>query len=210
VNNDGYDDILLGADNADNNGGVDAGDAYLILGRSLMSWNSLTNDNGDFSFDDTSDANLTVRFIGRDANDEASGNVSGAGDVNNDGFDDILIGSLYAAGGGTDSGEAYLILGRSTANWATLTDASGDFNLDNLSDANLTVRFIGRNAADFAGKISGAGDVDDDSYADLLIGADKGDRGGADAGEAYLIRGRSTTDWASLTDASGNYDLEEL
>jgi hypothetical protein len=133
--------------------------------------------------------------------------------VNNDGFDDLLIGAETADGGGGSSGEVYLILGRSTANWDSLTDASGNFNLNNMSDDNLTVRFIGRNATDTAYIVRNAGDANNDGYADLLIGAPYADvTGGAwsNSGEAYLFFGRSTANWASLTDASGNFNMDNI
>jgi hypothetical protein len=210
VDGDGYDDLMMGAAYADG-GGANSGEAYLVLGRSKTNWQALTDVSGDFNLDNTSDANLTVRFIGRNAGDEMGSSVSDVGDVNNDGYKDVILGAHYADGGGSNSGETYLILGRSTTDWATLTDASGNFDLDNLSDANLTVRFIGRNSGDETGySISGTGDVNNDGYDDLLVGAYASDGGGSDAGEAYLILGRSTTDWATLTDASGNFDLDNM
>ncbi len=210
VNGDGMDDLLIGAPYGDG-GGTDSGETYLILGRSKATWQSLIDASGNFNLDIMSDANTTVRFIGRNASDNAGFSASSAGDVNGDGMDDLLIGAPYADGGGTDSGETYLILGRSTANWQALTDANGDFNLDNMSDANNTVRFLGRNASDNAGySVSSAGDVDNDGYADLLIGALYADGGGTDSGETYLILGRSTVTWQTLTDASGNFNLDNL
>jgi hypothetical protein len=212
VNNDGYDDILIAAQNADG-GGTDSGEVYLILGRSTTNWQTLTDANGDFNLDNMSDANGTIRFLGR--NEVATGDkigrwVNGAGDVNNDGYADILIGTEMADGGGTTSGEVYLVLGRSTANWQTLTDAAGDFNLDNMSDANGTVRFIGRNTNERAGGASGAGDVNNDGYDDVLVAAWDAGGGGVQSGEVYIILGRSTANWQTLTDAAGNFNLDNL
>jgi acid phosphatase class B len=211
VNNDGYDDIVIGATVADG-GGSGSGEAYLILGRSTTDWATLTpTTNGDFNLTSISDANLMVRFIGRNAGDQAGFSVSGAGDTNNDGYDDVLLQGVIADGGGSDSGEVYLVLGRSTANWDTLTDASGNFNLDNMSDANMTVRFFGRNAFDYMGHcVYSAGDINNDGYNDTAIGAVGADGGGSASGEAYVIFGRSTTNWATLTDASGDFNMDNI
>jgi hypothetical protein len=210
VDNDGYDDFLIGADWAVGGGG-DTGEAYLIFGRSTADWNTLTDASGNFNMDNMSIANRTVRFLGRNANDDLGDNVGNAGDVNNDGYDDILLGAPEADGGGSNAGEAYLIFGRSATDWSTFTDASGNFNLDNLSKANQTVRFIGRNASDFMGKYAvSAGDVNNDGYDDFLLGAFEADGGGTDAGEAYLIFGRSTARWATFSDASGDFNLDNI
>jgi hypothetical protein len=210
VNNDGYDDILIGSQNEDG-GGTNSGEAFLIMGRSTADWDSLTTAGGDFGLNNMSKANKTVRFIGRNSNDYIAYCLSNAGDVNNDSYDDLLISGQGADDGGNNSGEAYLIFGRSTADWDSLTTAGGDFNLDNMSKANKTVRFIGRNAEDFTGRgLSNTGDVNNDGYDDILIGADYADGGGSNSGEVFLIFGRSTADWDSLTDASGNFNLDNL
>jgi hypothetical protein len=212
VNGDGYNDLLIGSNKADG-GGSASGEVYLILSRSTANWESLTDVNGDFNLDNMSKANLTVRFIGRNSSDEMGVSISSAGDVNGDGYDDILLGAHKAGGGGGSSGEAYLLFGRSTTDWNTLTDASGNFNLDNLSKANKTVRFIGRNGGDTLGigySMSSAGDVNGDGYDDLLMGAESADGGGSGSGEAYLIFGRITADWDTLSDASGNFNLDNM
>jgi len=163
VNNDGYDDILIGAA-LNNDGGSDAGAAYLIYGSSapLISASLST----------------AIEFTGEAAGDRLGRSVSSAGDVNGDGYDDILIGAYLNNDSGSDAGAAYLIYGSSTL----LTSAS-------LSTA---VEFTGEVAGDYAGRsVSSAGDVNGDGYDDILIGADRNDDGGSNAGAAYLIYGSS-------------------
>ncbi len=110
VNNDGYDDILIGA-YGDNDGGVDAGQTYLIFG----------NTSDQFSMDmDLSNADAS--FIGEDNFDWSGYSVAGAGDVNNDGYDDILIGAWGDEDGGSGAGQTYLIFG-----WGT---PPGSFSLN--------------------------------------------------------------------------------
>jgi hypothetical protein len=159
VNGDGYADLLVGA-YGDNEGGYYAGAAYLILGP--------VTGNVDLSAAD-------AKFIGEDSSDLAGYSVASAGDVNGDGYSDILVvAPLYNGGSSVRSGAVYLILGPVT----------GDVD---LSAANA--RFIGESPVD-SGPMSAAsaGDVNGDGYADLLVG----DSGlNLHAGAAYLILTRS-------------------
>jgi hypothetical protein len=180
VNNDGYDDILIGA-SSNNEGGYGAGQTYLILGRPTANWQM------DL---DLSAANAS--FIGEGSYNSSGVSVAGAGDVNNDGFDDILIGAIGSCEGGFQAGQTYLILGRPTANW--------QMDLD-LSEANAS--FIGEESFDMSGySVAGAGDVNNDGYDDILIGAPYNDEKVSNAGQTYLILGRPTVNWQMDLDLS--------
>ncbi|MFX0183760.1 MAG: integrin alpha [Candidatus Hodarchaeota archaeon] len=173
VNKDGYDDIVIGA-NGDEEGGNDAGQTYLILGRPTNQWQR----NIDL-------ANANASFIGEDFFDSSGSSVAGVGDVNKDGYDDILIGASADEEGGVAAGQTYLILGRPTNKW----------QMDmNLAEANAS--FIGENSSDYSGTaVAGAGDVNNDGYNDIVIGAYLNDEGGEKAGQTYLILGRPTIQW---------------
>ncbi|MFC1649844.1 FG-GAP-like repeat-containing protein, partial [Patescibacteria group bacterium] len=97
VNGDGYDDFLIGA-HLEDDGGVSAGQTYLILGKS-SGWAMDT----DLS---TADAS----FWGENPSDFSGTQISGAGDVNGDGYDDVLIGVGSNDEGGNDAGQTYLII----------------------------------------------------------------------------------------------------
>jgi hypothetical protein len=218
VNNDGFDDIVIGAIQLSSKGEV-----YLIFGRSLANWNAITDASGNVNLltaingVDTGDNNM-IRFVGRLAGDYNGYSLSSAGDVDGDGIDDLLIGAAEADGGGTNKGEVYLIFGRSLANWNAITDASGNVNLTaingvNTGDNNM-IRFVGRTTSERYGySVSSAGDVDGDGKADLVTSAYMADGGNGsidNRGETYLIFGRSLANWNTLTDASGNVILTAI
>ncbi len=144
VNHDGYDDILIGADYNDTYAN-NAGKVYLIFGKSA-GWAA-----------DTGLAAADASFYGEAADDHLGEAVSSAGDVNNDGFDDFLIGAPWA---GQWTGKAYLILGKA-AGWAFDTPVS-------TADAS----FLGEAPYDYAGfAMSTAGDIDRDGNDEFMISA---------------------------------------
>jgi hypothetical protein len=172
VNNDGFDDILIGADN-DEEGGSGAGQTYLILGKA-----------GGLAMDTGVEEAATASFLGESPGDGAGRSVAFAGDVNDDGFDDILIGANRRA---ESAGETYLILGKASG-WAM-----------NTSLANADASFAGEVAGDWSGVwVSSAGDVDDDGFGDFLIGAYLNDEFDINAGQTYLVLGK-TSGWAMDT-----------
>jgi hypothetical protein len=167
VNADGYDDILIGAYLADvSNPAGDSrdGETYLIYGSAAL--------NGTVSLGDAS----VVTFTGEAAGDYSGIAVSGAGDVNADGYDDMLIGAYYADPGGIlKAGKTYLVYGGSTLD--------GTVSLGAASVA----KFTGKAASDWSGgSVSDAGDVNGDGFGDILIGAFGAD---SEAGETYLLLG---------------------
>jgi hypothetical protein len=186
VNGDGFDDFLIGALFSDD-GGTDAGETYLILGRQAVDW-------GKNYILDGADAS----FVGEAAGDEVGRRVAFAGDVNQDGLDDILVAGSRNDETDEDAGKAYLILGRADVDWGL------DYSLSQAD-----VSFLGESLRDQAGRrVSEAGDINHDGYADFLIGAPHNSRGGRNAGTAYLIYGRPDGDWLpsySLTDADRIY-----
>ena len=153
VNGDGFDDIIVGVPQGDN-GGIDAGEAYVIFGKAA-----------GFANLDLSTLGAAAGFIiqGDYAGDQAGRSVSSAGDVNGDGFDDIIVGALYGDNGGTSAGEAYVVFGK----------AAGFANID-LSTLGAADGFIiqGAGSADNAGRsVSSAGDINRDGFDDILVGA---------------------------------------
>ncbi|MDH5714814.1 MAG: hypothetical protein OEZ30_04550 [Candidatus Aminicenantes bacterium] len=169
VNSDGYDDLLISAPSADPGGRSMAGETYVIFGSS--------NPPSEIDLSTTS-ADITV--YGAAASD-CSGWELASGDVDGDGYDDIIIGA-YAAdpGGRSNAGETYVIFGSSPSSPVTI----------DLSTQSADITVCGDDAHDSCGCAVASGDVNGDGYDDLLISAPGADIGGRyEAGETYLIAG---------------------
>ena len=158
INADGLMDVLVGAPDWDDPA-TDAGVAYLFLG-------PLTTGGME-----TADA----RLLGDDSSDHLGWSLAGAGDVNGDGWADLLVGAYGDSTGSSNAGAAYLLLGPVSGDVAA---SSADATLYSLS------------SDDQAGyAVSGAGDANRDRVDDLLIGAPYQDDGASDAGAVYLFNG---------------------
>jgi hypothetical protein len=100
--------------------------------------------------------------------------VAGAGDVDGDGLDDLLVAATDASVGTSRNGEVYLVLGSVTPAGASLSTAAWDA--------------YGESGSDHLGSgLTGAGDVDGDGLDDFLLGAYANDAAGTSAGRAYLV-----------------------
>jgi hypothetical protein len=217
VDNDGLADLIIGATHADGGGGA-SGEAYLISGADLAAADAADGStDGVIDLDFITDPDFdragagSYQFIGTETGDNAGTAVASAGDVDGDGHADFLISAYTADGGGSNSGEAYLISGADLAA-ADAADGATDgvIDLDFITDPDFdrtnagSYQFIGAASSDLAGgSISAAGDVDNDGLADLIIGATSADGGGADSGEAYVLYG---SELATLDAADGTAD----
>jgi hypothetical protein len=184
VNGDGFADLIVGAPNAGTYESQYEGESYVVFGKA--SWA------GTPSFDlATLDGTNGFRLSGTDAGDYSGRSVSSAGDVNGDGFADLIVGAPNAesAGGANVEGESYVVYGK--ASWAS----TPSLDLATLDGTN-GFRLIGIDAGDFSGSsVSSAGDVNGDGFADLIVGASYAESTGAAdrEGESYVIFGGNFT-----------------
>lgn len=178
MNNDGFDDIVIASQNAEDVGAPGAehlGGAYVVFGKkkgysAVLDLTKLTGVNG---FRLLTEEKFSADII----------SVAGVGDFNGDGFDDIAVGS---PGSGGSAGVTYLMFGR-----------GGGFAPDlSLSTLNATTgfRFRGEVVPDQSGASVSSTDVNGDGRADLIIGVPQpGDEGNtAGNGGAYVIYGVAT------------------
>ena len=160
VNGDGYSDVIVGARNA-TNGQANEGSAYVYHG-------SITGIVTPFAR--RLEVNLALANFGV--------SVSGASDVNGDGFFDVVVGANLWESGQTDEGAAFVFHG-SPIGVAAAPAATLQRNIVN---------------GQFGVSVAEAGDVNGDGYADIVVGAalSENPAGTADEGLSYVFRGSTT------------------
>jgi hypothetical protein len=155
VDGDGTADLLVGA-----YGYGEGGAAFVLSGAGR----------GEHAITDA-----TCTLLAEAAGDQAGMAVGGAGDVDDDGFADVLVGAPGHSSVAAYSGAAYLVLG----------PCSGSEDLGSASQ-----RLYGEQIGDTLGSaVTGTGDVDGDGYADWLVGVPGDDQAGQEAGAAILVHG---------------------
>ena len=174
VNGDGYSDVIVGASNY-SNGQAGEGRAYVFLG----SVSGLSATPAWTAESDQSDAAF-------------GGSVASAGDINDDGYSDVIVGAFNYSSGQAGEGRAYVFLG----------SASG------LSATPAWTAESDQSDAAFGGSVASAGDINDDGYSDVIVGAFNYSSGQAGEGRAYVFLGSAsglsaTPAWTAESDQIG-------
>ena len=157
VNGDGFDDVLVGASQFSTTG--------LYEGRAALFLGSATGLDGSPAWN----------ADGYQSYENFGSSVAGAGDVNGDGYDDVVVGARYYDGGqGFGEGRAVLYLG----------SASG------LSPTEAWMAESDKANAYFGHSVASAGDINADGYGDVLVGAHGFDNDqNSNDGRAYVYLG---------------------
>lgn len=169
VNGDGYSDVIVGAPMYDN-GQTDEGAAFVFPGTAAG-------------------ISLAAKVLqSNQVNAQAGTSVSSAGDVNGDGFSDVLVGAPYYDGGQTDEGAVFLYLG----------SAAG------LNTNPAKILEINQIEANFGISVAMAGDVNGDGRSDILVGAHRYDNGQLNEGAAFLYYGNAASVGAGAVTLEAN------
>ncbi|MEF8756311.1 MAG: DUF4347 domain-containing protein [Accumulibacter sp.] len=196
VNGDGLADLVVGAYRSDPPGGASAGRSYVVFGKTdggAIDLSAIAGGNGGFVIN------------GQSADDQSGRSVAGAGDVNGDGLADLIVGAHHGdPAGAPDAGRSYIVFGKTTG-FAV--------ELDAIEGGNGGFLINGQAVLDFSGaSVSGAGDVNGDGLADLIVGAFLGDHSatGGDSGRSYIVLGKTssgTIDLSAIADGTGGFAI---
>ena len=175
VNGDGFADLIVGARAPIRTAPI-PGASYVVFGKAAgfaanLDLSSLDGSNG-------------FKLSGVAAGDRSGCSVASAGDVNGDGFDDLIVGAPGADPNGSYSGASYVVFGKA-AGFAANLDLS---SLDGSNGFKLS----GAAADDGSGySVASAGDVNGDGFDDLIVGALGADPNGTASGASYVVFGKA-------------------
>jgi len=162
VNGDGYSDVLVGAP------GYNDGRAFIWLGNVQVRIGTGAGDPSNANW--TAQPDLAGASLG--------GAVAGAGDVNGDGYSDVLVGAPGYSDGQVAEGAAFLYLGSSGAMSTAPVWQQVEINQVN---------------AFYGNAVSSAGDVNGDGFSDFLVGAEWFNNGQTQEGAVFVYHGSATT-----------------
>ena len=193
VNDDGIDDVVVGAAGASYSGRAACGAVWIIFGSTGaltdIYLNSILPTKG-------------FAIYGASAGDQLGSAVSKAGDVNGDNVADIVIGGNSTTTSNGKTGAAYVILGRASGATPFTT-----IDLAAFTSGPEGFKISGAAANDLLGQaVAGGGDVNNDGYDDVVIGASTADPTSRNnGGRSYVIYGQDEAFFSDINLAGANF-----
>ena len=167
LDNDGVEDIVVGA-HFDDNGGIDRGAVYILF----------LNTNGTVKAEQKISSTVGGLAGPLDNSDRFGIDVAGIGDLDNDGVEDIAVGAIFDDDGGADRGAVYVLF----------LNTNGTVKAEQKISSTVGGLTGPLDNSDFFGiSVAGIGDLDGDSVEDIAVGAILDDDGGADRGALYVL-----------------------
>ncbi len=184
VNGDNYDDIIVGAYKYDN-GQTDEGAVFVWYGSATGLGDNGTTTNADWQ----AESNQASAQFGH--------SVASAGDVNGDNYDDIIVGASIYDKGQTNEGAVFVWYGSETGLGESGTPANAGWQAEsNQAEAGL------------GNPVASAGDVNNDNYDDIIVGASNYDNVESNEGAVFVWYGSATGLGESGTPANADWQAE--
>ncbi len=175
VNGDGYADVTIGASRSEEG----RSRVWLVYGRAA-----------EYSAGSIGD--IAIRF-NNEVDDDQVGSVGYGGDINNDGYDDMIAGApQHHNGSYLTAGAAYVLPGKASSY------ANGTFS--------TAIHYYGAASNQQVGVQVAGGDTNGDGYSDLLIGTQPNN----ETGQAYLVYGSDSLISLSSLESQLTIDGEEV
>ncbi len=187
LNQDGVEDVVVSSA-LDDDGGNNIGALYVMF----LNSDGTVNSNQKISA-------IQGGFYGNlDSDDYFGSSISFLGDINNDGYLDIAVGSEYDGDGGYRHGAVWILSLNNNGtvfSYSKISDTEGNF-LGILDDFDV-----------FGSDIEVLGDLNNDGVVDIAVGARRDDDGGLDKGAVWILFMNSdltVSSFQKISEVSGN------